>query len=151
MNEIPTTWNLTSLATRDDEAGMEKEQEAVDTAVQAFVQRWEKNDAYLKSISALKEALDAYEALMRNFGMGGKTGYYASLRKYQDQNDTKVKALANRLEERSLKRGNDLQFFTHRLAKIPAAHQQKVLAAPELASYRHFLERLFVQAKYLLC
>lgn len=147
---LPTTWDLTPLAHSDDDPAIEHEQKVVDEAVKQFVAKWKQRDDWLHDSRVLKEALDAYEELMRLYGTTGRAGYYATLRSTQEQFNPKVKALLNRTDESSIKRRNALQFFTHRLARVDAATQKQFLAAPQLKQYRHFLERVFEEARYLL-
>jgi oligoendopeptidase F len=145
-----TKWNLGLLFKGDDDPLMVKRRKEVEKANYAFINKWKERKDYLRDAKVLKEALDEYETLAENFGTTGDEGYYLWLRTQQDQNDSKLKAKFNKLEEFSKKIENDIQFFTLRLARIPVEQQKIFLNAKELEKYRHLLEKMFENAKYLL-
>lgn len=145
-----TEWNLTPLFARDDDPGMEEKRRVVEHRSYDFIYRWKDRDDYLRDPLVLKEALDQYEQWRRDCGSEGDEGYYFMLRTAQDQNDPRLKARLNKIEEFGRKIENDMQFFHLRIAKIPAGEHAGFLDCPELGPYRHFLERVFAQAQYLL-
>ncbi|PKL52115.1 MAG: hypothetical protein CVV37_02790 [Nitrospira bacterium HGW-Nitrospira-1] len=98
----------------------------------------------------LRKALDEYETWKRNYGTDGNAGYYFWLRTQVDRNNPELKAKFNKIEEFSLKLENDVQFFHLRIAKIPKSLQPAFLKYKGLRKYRHFLERIFAESKYLL-
>jgi oligoendopeptidase F len=122
----------------------------VDKAVDTFANKWKPQVHSLVEVSCLKNALDDYEALMRHFGTSGKEGFYFWLRTKQDQNDPKLKAKSNKVEERSRNNEIKLEFFTLYLSKIDIAHQKKLLNAKELKEYHHLLEQLFAAGQHKL-
>lgn len=153
MNSLYDTkkeWDLSCLLTE----GGEKEEEAKKAdyikATEDFVKKWEKRTDYLERPSVLKQALDEFEKLSGRYSGGGDVGYYYALKNILDQNDPKLKAKLNKISELVTKTENDLAFFTHRVAKIPEKKQKTFLTAPELLEYKHFLELLFLESKYLL-
>ena len=125
LNVNNTEWNLGLLFKGDDDPLMVKRRKEVEKANYAFINKWKERKDYLGDAKVLKEALDEYETLAENFGTTGDEGYYLWLRTQQDQNDSKLKAKFNKLEEFSKKIENDIQFFTLRLARIPV-EQQKI-------------------------
>lgn len=115
-----------------------------------FINKWKNKTDYLENPAVLKEALDEYEKLNRFYGVSGNEGFYFHLRTAQDQNNPKLKAKFNSTENFELKISNDIQFFEHNIARISNEKQNLFLNFDGLKNYKHFLERLFVRAKYLL-
>src|SRR5207249_1026855 len=72
------------------------------------------------------------------------------LRTCQDQLDPKLKARNQQITDFGLKIINDSNFFELRLAQIKPGVQKKLLADRILGPYHHFLERIFISAKYQL-
>ena len=139
--EIKTTWDLSSLKENFKQAKEENIK---------FIQKWQKRTDFLEQPIILKEALDEYELLERNFGPGGDAFFLLSLQTVLNQNNPIIKAKYNKLHQEIIKLVNDLEFFTLKLSKIPEKTQTQFLNDPNLKEYKHFLERLFVNAKYLL-
>jgi oligoendopeptidase F len=144
------TWDLSSLFQCDDDPAIERNLEEVRARSYAFIDAWKDRTDYLTDPAVMRQALDDYEAWQRQYGADGDAGYYIWLRTQQDQNDPKLKAKYNKIEEFSKKIGNDSQFFLLRIAKIPPDQQERFLNAESLGVYRHFLSRIFAQSRYLL-
>ncbi len=145
-----TRWDLTTLFSGDNDPRMAHDRRIVQEKSYAFINAWKDRDDYLSDPAVLKQALDQYEEWRRNWGTDGNEGYYFWLRTQQDQNDPKLKAAFNRIEEFSKKIENDSQFFHLRIARIKPADQKKFLDYEPLANYRHFLERIFAESRYHL-
>ncbi len=145
-----TSWNLKPLFKSDNDPAIAKHREEVEKANKKFVTKWSKNKKYLTEPKVLKTALDEYEQLLRSFGTDGNEGYYFWLRSQQDQNDQAVKAKFAKVLDFSNRLRNELQFFELRLAKVEKAKQKVFLKDPQLKEYKHFLEKIFRQADYLL-
>jgi oligoendopeptidase F len=143
-------WNLTDLFDNDDDPRIERKRKIVQQKSYAFVNTWKGRTDYLRNPAILLKALDEYEKWRRYYGSEGDEGYYFWLRTSQNQNDPVLKAKFNLIEEFSKKIQNDIQFFSLRIAKIPYRFQQKFIRYPGLQKYRHYLERLFAESKYLL-
>src|SRR5690348_10288363 len=109
-------WDLSPLLASDDDSKIEKELKAVEAANLKFVKKWKDRADYLEDPKILKKALDEYESLQANFGLSGDTGYYFELRSTIDENDPKLKAKANQIEERARKLLNEIQFFELKIA-----------------------------------
>lgn len=148
-NKIKTQWDFESFFSGFD-SDTEKEKKIISKENYKFINKWSNRDDYLNDPAVLKEALDEYERLNRNFGTSGNAGFYFYLKSYLDQNDPKTKARFKNIEEFSIKLGNDLQFFEHNIARIPTNIQPCFLAYNSLRGRKHFLEKLFNQAKYIL-
>ena len=150
MNKkIKTSWNLNLLFSGSD-SDLEKDKKIVSEKSSGFIDKWKGRNDYLKDPSVLKTALDEYEYLNGNFGTSGNAGFYFELKSSLDQNDPKIKVKFKNIHDFSVKIGNDLQFFQHNIAKISPNNQAQFLNYKKLSEYRHFLERLFKQSRYIL-
>ncbi|HYA32068.1 MAG TPA: M3 family oligoendopeptidase [Thermodesulfovibrionales bacterium] len=129
---------------------MEQKRKLVEKTSAAFIAKWKTRRDYLKDTGMLRKALDEFEVWNRHYGTDGDEGYYFMLRTQQDQNDPALRAKYNKIEEFSRRIYNDIQFFHLQISKIPQRHQQKFLDAAPLRKYRHFLERIFAESRYLL-
>jgi oligoendopeptidase F len=148
--KISTTWDLNRFYKSDDDPLIEENRKAVEQKSYAFINKWKDRKDYLKEPAVLCRALDEYEAWKRNYGTDGDAGYYFWLRTQVDRNDPELKAKFNKIQEFSRKLENDVQFFHLRIAKIPKALQPAFLKYKGLGKYRHFLERIFAEAEYML-
>jgi oligoendopeptidase F len=144
------TWNLVKLFSGDNDPAMEERRKTVEERSYAFINKWKDRRDYLEDPAILKEALDEYEAWKKDCGTDGDEGYYFWLRTTQDQNDPDLKAKFNKIEQFSKKIENDIQFFYLRIAKISKEQQKKFLDYTGLRDYKHYLERIFAESKYLL-
>ena len=146
MNQYKTEWDLLPLLKSETEEELEK----VKNANQEFMKKWSARTDYLKDPKILKQALDDYENLAKNFGNSGNPGYFYTLKFELDQSDADVKANLNKIEELEKELRNAKKFFTLSIAKIPESEQEKFLSHPDLEKYRHYLKRTFAEAKHLL-
>ncbi len=144
------TWNLRQLFDSDDDPRMEEKRRSLEKKSYGFIDKWKDRSDYLRDPSILKKALDEYDEWKRLCGSEGDEGYYFWLRTTQDQNDPKLKAKFNQIEHLSKKIENDIQFFHLRIAKIPEKHQKRFLEYAGLKHYKHVLDRIFAESKYLL-
>lgn len=144
------TWDLKSLLASDDDPKIKKELKEVEAQNLKFVKKWKDRTDYLKDPRILKKALDEYEELQSNYGLSGDSGYYFELRSSTDENDPKLKAKENQIEEFARKLLNEIQFFEIKIAKISPDLQKKFLTSKDLVPFKHFLEKLFQESKYLL-
>jgi oligoendopeptidase F len=144
------TWNFKRLFDGDDDPNMEKKRKIVQQKSYEFINKWKERRDYLKDPAALKQALDEYEQWKAGFGPDGDEGYYLQLRTAQDQNDPRLKAKFNIIEDFGKKIENDIRFFSMRIAKIPGKYRKRFLAYEGLKEYRHYLERLFAESEFLL-
>lgn len=142
-----TKWDLSRLFNGDDDPKIALDNTKCASEINAFVQKWEQRTDYLSDPLVLTEALREYETLLSECG---NVPFYFGLRTALDQLDTHLKAKSNKHEEFYLKLTTSLQFFAIRLGKVSQDIQQKFLHDSCLQKYRHFLERLFEEAKYTL-
>ncbi len=144
------TWNFKQLFEGDNDPQTEEKRRKVEQKSYEFINRWKNRKDYLRDPAILKQALDEYEEWKRNYGADGSEGYYFWLRTMQDQNNPDLKAKFNKIENFSKKIENDIQFFHLRIANISSKHQKKFLGYDGLKEYKHFLERIFAESRYLL-
>lgn len=143
-------WDLSPLFKNDNDPQIIiKRKEAIDQS-NKFINKWKNRHDYLSSPKVLKQALDEYENWSRYYGTNSCETYYFDLRNEQDKNNPKLKAKLNQAQEVSIKISNDIQFFELNIAKIPVKLQSKFLNDNGLKNYKHFLEKLFTSAKFLL-
>jgi len=145
-----TVWNLKPLFQNDSDPRMEEKRKIVEKKSYDFINTWKDRTDYLEDPLVLRRALDHYETWKRSYGTDGEEGYYFWLRTQQDQNDPKLKARFNKIEEFSKKIENDSQFFYLRIARIKPEDQKRFLEHHDLATYRHFLERIFAESRFHL-
>jgi oligoendopeptidase F len=145
-----TEWDLSPLLSGDDDPKIQLEQKTIIEDTQRFVEKWKHRTDYLQNPAVLREALDDYEHWLRSHGAYGDAGYYLSLRRAQDQTDPELKAKETVLNDGGKKTTNQLRFFVLNIAKIPLDEQPAFLAYPDLSDYRHYLERQWAEAPYLL-
>jgi oligoendopeptidase F len=150
LNTGQTKWNLKPLFENDTDPRMQEQRSIIEQKAYAFINAWKDREDYLKDPDVLMKALDEYEEWKRFIGTDGNEGYYFWLRTQQDQNDPKLKAAFNKIEEFSKKLENESQFFYLRIARIKPEDQKRFLDHKPLGKYRHFLERVFAEARYHL-
>ena len=156
MSKLPLVWDLSPLVPGDgSEEAFDKSLAEAKRLTEEFADRWRAREDYLVDPAVLAEALKEYEKLERAGGddesdEGGRAMSYVYLRSQQDMRDTATRARLARAEKVSQEISNSLLFFAHRLARVDAKTQTLFLGAPALAPHRHFLERLFADARYLL-
>jgi oligoendopeptidase F len=144
------SWNLGLLYESDASPIIAADRKKVEAAATAFVAKWRRRRDYLRDPLALRKALDDYEKWWRYFGYDGDEGYYFWLRTSQDQNSPELKAAFNKSEEFGRSIEDEMRFFHMRICKIPVKRQKEFLEHSRLAPYRHFLERAFAEARYLM-
>lgn len=143
-------WNLSPLFKNDnDQKIIIKRKKAIKESYK-FINKWKNRHDYLTNPKILKIALDEYERWTMYYGANACENYYFELRSQQDKNNPLIKAALNKSNDLSIKIINDIQFFELNISRIPADLQRKILANENLKKYRHFIDKLFIKAKYLL-
>jgi oligoendopeptidase F len=145
-----SVWNLKPLFSGDHDPRIEGSRKLVEKNSYDFINAWKDRTDYLEDPEILRQALDQYESWKRQYYTDGDEGYYFWLRIHQDQNDPKLKARFNKIDEFSKKLENESQFFYLRIARINPELQKRFITYEGLSKYRHFLERIFAEARYHL-
>ncbi len=131
---IEDTWDLTTIYPDDD----------------AWEAEYGTVGAGLESATAFRGRLGegpavVHEALEAIFGLQlriTRLAVYASLRRDEDSTDSVANARYERAIVASIQAGEALAFLQPEILALPAAVLAGLIAAPELASYRHILEDL---------
>ncbi|MBT4153200.1 MAG: M3 family oligoendopeptidase [Candidatus Magasanikbacteria bacterium] len=145
-----STWNISKHFDFDTQEKIDAAIALLQETTAAFVSEWKENTEYLSNPEVLAEALKQYEVWVRACGHGGGVGYYAWLKLQLNSENQENKALSAKLSEMSTNLYNQIQFFTLKIAKIEPSVQETMLAHTALQEYKHFLARLFAQAKHQL-
>ena len=142
-----TKWDLEK---HFDKSKFEEQRKLWKTEVTKFAEKYRKDNSYLKDSKKLLMALEELEELETNYGSTSDEVYYYWLKSQKDQDDPKIKAKFNQIENFSIEISNQLEFFMLDLAKISEEKQKEFLSNEELKKYKHLLKKLFENAKYLL-
>lgn len=145
-----TKWDLSLLLKSENPEEIENLKRTIKSKWLDFKSKWENNNEYLKNPQVLKQALEEYESLSRTYGIDGGINYYFELKDALNQGNPQIKANINKIEEFATNLYNEIQFFNHRISKIPKQEQDLFLNSPELKNYKHYLERCFQEAEHLL-
>ena len=145
-----SAWNLKPLFAGDNDPRIGESRKLVEKKSYEFINAWKDRADYLEDPAILRQALDQYASWKREYFTDGNEGYYFWLRIHQDQNDPKLKARFNKIDEFSKKLENESQFFYLRIARIKPELQKGFIEYEGLARYRHFLERIFAESRYHL-
>lgn len=147
------TWNLEQILKIKD---FNKNLKSLEKEASKFISKWNPKvdngyrDDYLKDPKILKIALEEFDNWLAEYGSFGRIGYYYSLKSALDQNNSELKAKYNKVHSVGVRISNDINFFVHRISKIDRKLQSKFLKDKDLKEYKHFLETVFKESKYLL-
>lgn len=150
MPKLNTRWNLSKLLKSDQDPAILKEQARIQKETSAFTKRWRGREKELVQPKVLRKALDEYEAWSKYSADGGRASFYFSLRSEQEENNSELKALLAKSIDFTNRMDDLIRFFPLAVARIPASAQKRILRAPELLPYRHYLERAFRESRHLL-
>ncbi len=148
--KIKTTWDLTPLFKNDNDPTMQTRRSEIEKKCEEFVSKWKNRNDYLDNASVLREALDEYELWHKKYDGGGAEWFYFHLMGDLDLTNPTYRAKMNQVQNFKQKIDHRTRFFYLNIAKIPEKTQTKFLSSSELKLYKHFLERIFAESKYLL-
>lgn len=144
--EIRTEWDFGPLLKED----FSEKRKEIEKAYFSFRDKWKNNSEYLENAEVLKEALDEYENIQRNFFEGGDEFYYLWLKTQLDESNPQIRAEYNKSNEFRVNEYNEISFFTINISKVSSEKQKEFLECEKLKDYKHFLERVFAEGKYVL-
>lgn len=144
------SWDLSPILSSESEEYINKIMNETRKVVTEFSSKWKNNNDYLKDPNVLKNALDEYEYLIRNYSTDGGLSYYFSLKESIDQDNPSIKGWNNKLSLFENEMSNMLRFFTLSISMLQRDKQKIMLSSPKLKEYKHYLEILFNSAKYNL-
>jgi len=148
--KIKTDWNLDLLFKGPDDPKLVETEKRAVTEIELFERHWRERDDWLNNPQILKETLDHYTRLMEQFGFDTARAYYFWLQSELNQNDPIIKGHLAKVQDQVQNLVNKLQFFPLRLAGVGLAKQKEFLNHPDLIVYKHWLERLFAEHKFML-
>jgi len=146
----PNIWDLRPLNIEEENFNPDSYFKAIQEENDSFVKKWKNDNSYLSDPDQLLIALTELEKIDEKYDSGGNAGYYFSLRSSQEQDSPVIKGILNKIQDISIKIDNERQFFLINLSKIPPEMQTHFLNSSVLSKYKHFLEVLFRDARYIL-
>ncbi len=139
-------WDLSDLYHGADDPQLQKDKEEVLKEADAFAAQYKGRIAELNP-SEFKEMLQAYEALQDK---GGKIGSFAYLQWSTDTANTAYGKLLQESQELSSELSQKLVFLNVEWLQVPEEQAQKLIDAPELEFYKHYLESSRRYKKHVL-
>ena len=146
-NKHKIVWDLKHLYKSPIDPQMEKDIVEVEKAIKRFVNKYTKNQDYLKSPIALRKAFDEEEKIGV---MPGSIKPMRFLYLSKDAGDTSpiIDKKMNLLIDRLTKLSNTTLFFSLKLGKVSKEIQKKFLKSKELEPFKYQLEKFFESSKY---
>lgn len=144
MERLKIEWDFGHLLKED----FLEERKKIEKAYNNFRDKWKNNLGYLEKPEVLKEALDEYENLVKNYKSA--EDYYFHLSEEKNQDDVQVRAKSGQISEFLKNLGNEIRFFTLSLGKVSKEKQNGFLESDFLREYKNFLKVLFENSKYHL-
>ena len=134
------SWNLHDLYAGADDPRLEADLAEAKQRAQVFAETYRGmiTSGQLDG-AGLAGALAEYEALSE---LGARPAFYASLLFAADTQNQAAQRLVQRTREANTETGNLTVFFSLDIIALDEAQLARLLAAPELAEYRHYIEAL---------
>ena len=129
-------WDLSDLYASSSDPQLAKDKVAVLKEADAFAAKYKGRIGGL-SVNEFKEMLQEYEALQDK---GGKIGSFAYLQWSTDTGNTDYGRLVQEANELGSEINQRLVFLDVEWLKVPDEEAQKLIEAPELEFYKHYLE-----------
>ncbi|MEB3826728.1 M3 family oligoendopeptidase [Phormidium sp. CCY1219] len=136
--ETPQEWDLSDLYQSFDDPQLHQDLDSLQQRADEF------RRAYRGKVAALNPQ-DIANALRQLESIGQKSGYvyaYPSLIFAADTRNSEAKQFLDKVMEALTEIENQLLFFDLELQQITEDKFQGLLAAPELATYTHYLQRI---------
>lgn len=142
------TWDLTHLFDGTDDPRIEEAFAQAERAAQLLAERYRGRIVSGEvSPADLREGIESLEEIVERLS---RVASFANLRFTEDTSDPKRGAFLQSVQERLSEVQVLLLFFELELQAAPEEWVQGALAAPELASYRHWLQRVRVYSPHRL-
>lgn len=129
-------WDLSDLYSSSEDSQLAKDKKDILKEADTFSVQYKGRVAELGA-AEFKEMLRAYEALQDK---GGKIGSFAYLQWSTDTGNASYGKLVQEANELSSELSQKLVFLNVEWLEIPDEQAQKLIDAPELAFYQHYLE-----------
>jgi len=148
VQEPPVVWDLSDLYSGLDDPALETDYTRLRERAQAFEKSYRGRIGSAEcTVELLRTALDEYEAINR---VKARPLAYAGLMFSADTSDPARGALMQKLQEENTSIATHLIFFDLEIGRMPADTFERLVQAPELAVYRHYLEHERESAKHYL-
>lgn len=149
LGSLKTKWDLAGLYYKSAaDPAIERDIQAAETACKQFESKWRKKD-FTDNPKILQRALTEYEALA-GMSAAAKPARYFGFRTAINVNDTEAQKQLTLISERLRKATERILFFELALGSVSKQKRTELLKAPELAHYRYFLTRVFLEAQHHL-
>lgn len=148
-NNIKTKWNFKLFYSSDNDPQMEKDLKSFENQISLFEKKYKNKTDYLLYGKKLLKALEEYEKVS-SMPESYKPLHYFQLKRDINSNDKLAQSKVLLYTERFNKELNKIKFFKLNLGTINSKKQKEFLEDKNLEKYYHFLERIFVNAKYQL-
>ncbi len=129
-------WDLSDLYSSSNDPQLAKDKKSLLEEADAFATTYKGRIAEL-SISDFKKMLQSYEALQDK---GGKIGSFAYLQWSTNTANSEYGKLVQESNELGSELSQKLVFLDVEWLKVPEGEAKKMINAPELAFYKHYLE-----------
>lgn len=131
-------WDLSDLYKGHDDAAIKQDLGEAQQQAQAFEQKWrgKVNTPNGPAPADLAAAIDEFAAIAERLG---KAGSYAGLLHAADSSKHEHGALLQFVQEQAVAARQSLMFFELEWMDLPDDVAQRLIDAPELARYRHWL------------
>lgn len=139
-------WDLTDLYTGIDEAGLGGDLASIEKRAQSFRGKWNGRLDEI-SIPEFVTMIEEYENLVETFD---RMGSYTNLLWSTDSENTEYGRLLQTVRETLSRANSHLIFVSTQLSHLSETRFSELLSAPELASRRHWLERVLEFKPYTL-
>lgn len=129
-------WDLSDLYSSSNDPQLAEDKKAVLETADLFATKYKGRIAEL-SVSEFKKMLEDYEAIQDK---GGKIGSFAYLQWSTDTGNSEYGKLVQEANELSSELSQKLVFLDVEWLKVSEQDAQKLIEAPELEFYKHYLE-----------
>lgn len=142
----PPRWDLSDLFNGPDDPAIDRAFETAATEAKALVSEY-KSKVFSLSAERVHDLLERYEWILQT---SDKPENFAILRYTADASDPAREGFQRVMRERMLEVQTEVLWVKLELAQLPEAFLEELIAAPEVAFYRHFLEGILVAKPHQL-
>ena len=148
LNKVQEKWDLKNLYySSEKDKAIEADIIKTEKAYSSFAKKY-KDGKWQKNTKSIVKAVKDYLKLSEL--PGSRPLYYFWYRKELDSRDATAEKLANLLETRLIKAGNQVLFFELALARLPKSMQRTLLKDKSAKAIHFYLKSTFEHAKYQL-
>ncbi len=139
------TWNLTELYQKIDDPKIQQALTETTQLADQFEQKYRGKITKLnpKGLQKCLQDIEAFNLKTSDLGL------YSSLTFSADMTNTKIQTLHDKVDKLDVKVGKQLAFYSLELGKL-IKQQPQIIDYPELANYRHMLQRVLRRVEHQL-